>query len=185
MAPWEEKDGSLFARRQEQIGECRRARPRGMCGFLCAMVTGAGVHSVAPLPSRPGARLLEATVSRGSRRCFGSAVSPDAFRHFSPWLQIVWDEKKNRWVDVNEPEEEVSENCSRLPHWPRLPMPSPRLWVRRRVSEPAFPPQKKAPPPPPTSLPKAPLTAPPGPGGPPRASVNMFSRKAGNSQARD
>ncbi|XP_048079202.2 protein transport protein Sec16A isoform X6 [Ursus arctos] len=62
---------------------------------------------------------------------------------------IVWDEKKNRWVDVNEPEEE-----------------------------------KKAPPPPPTSLPKAPLTAPPGPGGPPRASVNMFSRKAAGARAR-
>nr|XP_055181145.1 protein transport protein Sec16A isoform X7 [Nyctereutes procyonoides] len=56
---------------------------------------------------------------------------------------IVWDEKKNRWVDVNEPEEE-----------------------------------KKAPPPPPASLPKVPLAGPPGPGGPPRASVNMFSRKA-------
>ncbi|XP_027950624.1 protein transport protein Sec16A isoform X3 [Eumetopias jubatus] len=62
---------------------------------------------------------------------------------------IVWDEKKNRWVDVNEPEEE-----------------------------------KKAPPPPPTSLPKAPLAAPPGPGGPPRAAVNMFSRKAAGARAR-
>ncbi|XP_014637805.1 PREDICTED: protein transport protein Sec16A isoform X3 [Ceratotherium simum simum] len=62
---------------------------------------------------------------------------------------IVWDEKKNRWVDVNEPEEE-----------------------------------KKAPPPPPTSLPKAPQAVPPGPGGPPRASVNMFSRKAAGSRAR-
>uniref|UniRef100_A0A8C3XCI2 Protein transport protein sec16 n=1 Tax=Catagonus wagneri TaxID=51154 RepID=A0A8C3XCI2_9CETA len=56
---------------------------------------------------------------------------------------IVWDEQKNRWVDVNEPEEE-----------------------------------KKAPPPPPTSLPKAVQAAHPAPGGPPRASVNMFSRKA-------
>ncbi|XP_034520732.1 protein transport protein Sec16A isoform X6 [Ailuropoda melanoleuca] len=62
---------------------------------------------------------------------------------------IVWDEKKNRWVDVNEPEEE-----------------------------------KKAPPPPPTSLPKSPLTVPSGPGGPPRASVNMFSRKAAGARAR-
>ncbi|XP_055988911.1 protein transport protein Sec16A isoform X2 [Sorex fumeus] len=62
---------------------------------------------------------------------------------------IVWDEKKNRWVDVNEPEEE-----------------------------------KKAPPPPPTSLLKAPQAAPPGPGGAPRASVNMFSRKAAGSRAR-
>ncbi|XP_016066522.1 PREDICTED: protein transport protein Sec16A isoform X2 [Miniopterus natalensis] len=62
---------------------------------------------------------------------------------------IVWDEKKNRWVDTNEPEEE-----------------------------------KKAPPPPPMSLPKAPQAAAPGPGGPPRASVNMFSRKAARSRAR-
>lgn len=62
---------------------------------------------------------------------------------------IVWDEKKNRWVDTNEPEEE-----------------------------------KKAPPPPPMSLPKAPQAAAPGPGGPPRASVNMFSRKAAGSRAR-
>ncbi|XP_019495482.1 PREDICTED: protein transport protein Sec16A isoform X1 [Hipposideros armiger] len=62
---------------------------------------------------------------------------------------IVWDEKKNRWVDMNEPEEE-----------------------------------KKAAPPPPMSLPKAPQTAAPGPGGPPRASVNMFSRKAAGTRAR-
>nr|KAF6280371.1 SEC16-like protein A, endoplasmic reticulum export factor [Pipistrellus kuhlii] len=61
---------------------------------------------------------------------------------------IVWDEKKNRWVDTNEPEEE-----------------------------------KKAPPPPPVALPKAPLAAAPGPGAP-RASVNMFSRKAAGSRAR-
>ncbi|XP_066222800.1 protein transport protein Sec16A isoform X6 [Saccopteryx leptura] len=62
---------------------------------------------------------------------------------------IVWDEKKNRWVDTSEPEEE-----------------------------------KKAPPPPPMSLPKAPQAAAPGPGGPPRASVNMFSRKAAGARAR-
>nr|XP_019612307.1 PREDICTED: protein transport protein Sec16A isoform X5 [Rhinolophus sinicus] len=60
---------------------------------------------------------------------------------------IVWDEKKNRWVDVNEPEEE-----------------------------------KKAAPPPPMSLPKATQAAAPGPGGPPRASVNMFSRKAAGTR---
>ncbi|XP_054440131.1 protein transport protein Sec16A isoform X2 [Pteronotus mesoamericanus] len=62
---------------------------------------------------------------------------------------IVWDAKKNRWVDTSEPEEE-----------------------------------KKAPPPPPMSLPKAPQAAAPGPGGPPGASVNMFSRKAGGTRAR-
>ncbi|XP_037652867.1 protein transport protein Sec16A isoform X2 [Choloepus didactylus] len=62
---------------------------------------------------------------------------------------IVWDEKKNQWVNLNEPEEE-----------------------------------KKVPPPPPVSLPAAPHAAPPGPGGPPRASVNMFSRKAAGTRAR-
>ncbi|XP_007459079.1 PREDICTED: protein transport protein Sec16A [Lipotes vexillifer] len=62
---------------------------------------------------------------------------------------IVWDEKKNRWVDTNEPEEE-----------------------------------KKAPPPPPTSLPKALQAAHPGPGGPPRPAVNMYSRKAARARAR-
>ncbi|XP_012978755.1 protein transport protein Sec16A isoform X4 [Mesocricetus auratus] len=62
---------------------------------------------------------------------------------------IVWDEKKNQWVNLNEPEEE-----------------------------------KKAPPPPPTSFPRVPQAAPTGPTGPPTASVNMFSRKAGGSRAR-
>ncbi|KAM6183251.1 protein transport protein Sec16A isoform 2-T2 [Erethizon dorsatum] len=62
---------------------------------------------------------------------------------------IVWDERKNRWVNLNEPEEE-----------------------------------KKAPPPPPTAFPRAPQGAPPRPGGPPAASVNVFSRKAGGSRAR-
>ncbi|XP_010607173.1 protein transport protein Sec16A isoform X7 [Fukomys damarensis] len=62
---------------------------------------------------------------------------------------IVWDEKKNQWVNLNEPEEE-----------------------------------KKVPPPPPTAFPRAPQGAPPGPSGPPAASVNVFSRKAGGSRAR-
>ncbi|XP_036039559.1 protein transport protein Sec16A isoform X7 [Onychomys torridus] len=62
---------------------------------------------------------------------------------------IVWDEKKNQWVNLNEPEEE-----------------------------------KKAPPPPPTSFPRVPQVAPTGSTGPPTASVNMFSRKAGGSRAR-
>lgn len=42
--------------------------------------------------------------------------------------------------------------------------------------------QSKPPPPPPTGFPKAAQAAPPGPGGPPGASVNVFSRRAGNSQ---
>lgn len=62
---------------------------------------------------------------------------------------IVWDEKKNQWVNLNEPEEE-----------------------------------KKAPPPPPTSFPRVLQAAPTGPAGPPTASVNVFSRKAGGSRAR-
>ncbi|XP_077004930.1 protein transport protein Sec16A isoform X6 [Tamandua tetradactyla] len=66
---------------------------------------------------------------------------------------IVWDEKKNQWVNLNEPEEEV--NC-----------------------------KKKAPPPPPASFPTAPQAAHPVPGCPPRASVNMFSRKAAGTRAR-
>uniref|UniRef100_A0A674KDL7 Protein transport protein sec16 n=1 Tax=Terrapene triunguis TaxID=2587831 RepID=A0A674KDL7_9SAUR len=60
---------------------------------------------------------------------------------------IVWDEKKQRWVNLDEPEEE-----------------------------------SKPPPPPPAGFPKAPQTAPPGPGGPP--GVNMFSRKAAGTRAR-
>uniref|UniRef100_A0A8C8R8C4 Protein transport protein sec16 n=1 Tax=Pelusios castaneus TaxID=367368 RepID=A0A8C8R8C4_9SAUR len=60
---------------------------------------------------------------------------------------IVWDEKKQRWVNLDEPEEE-----------------------------------SKPPPPPPTGFPKAPQTAPPGPGGP--SSINMFSRKAAGARAR-
>ncbi|XP_074066810.1 protein transport protein Sec16A isoform X2 [Macrotis lagotis] len=63
---------------------------------------------------------------------------------------IVWDGKKQRWVNLDEPEEE-----------------------------------NKPPPPPPTSFPKLPqVAAPPGPGGPPNASVNMFSRKAAGTRAR-
>lgn len=42
--------------------------------------------------------------------------------------------------------------------------------------------QSKPPPPPPTGFPKVPQTVPPGPGGPPSAPVNMFSRRAGNGQ---
>lgn len=44
--------------------------------------------------------------------------------------------------------------------------------------------EKKAPPPPPTSFPRVPQVAPTGPAGPPTASVNVFSRKAGGSRAR-
>ncbi|XP_067398292.1 protein transport protein Sec16A, partial [Emydura macquarii macquarii] len=60
---------------------------------------------------------------------------------------IVWDEKKQRWVNLDEPEEE-----------------------------------SKPPPPPPTGFPKAPQTAPPGPGGP--SGVNIFSRRAAGTRTR-
>ncbi|XP_071622049.1 protein transport protein Sec16A isoform X7 [Heliangelus exortis] len=62
---------------------------------------------------------------------------------------IVWDEQKQRWVNLDEPEEE-----------------------------------SKPPPPPPTAFPKVPQAAPPGPGGPPGAPVNVFSRRAAGSRAR-
>ncbi|XP_068887610.1 protein transport protein Sec16A isoform X4 [Aphelocoma coerulescens] len=62
---------------------------------------------------------------------------------------IVWDEQKQRWVNLDEPEEE-----------------------------------SKPPPPPPTGFPKAAQAAPPGPGGPPGASVNVFSRRAAGNRAR-
>uniref|UniRef100_A0A8B9W618 Protein transport protein sec16 n=1 Tax=Anas zonorhyncha TaxID=75864 RepID=A0A8B9W618_9AVES len=44
--------------------------------------------------------------------------------------------------------------------------------------------RNKPPPPPPTGFPKVPQTAPSGPGGPPSAPVNMFSRRAAGSRAR-
>uniref|UniRef100_A0A8C0UF82 Protein transport protein sec16 n=1 Tax=Cyanistes caeruleus TaxID=156563 RepID=A0A8C0UF82_CYACU len=44
--------------------------------------------------------------------------------------------------------------------------------------------KSKPPPPPPTGFPKATQAAPPGPGGPPGASVNVFSRRAAGSRAR-
>ncbi|XP_010145489.1 PREDICTED: protein transport protein Sec16A [Eurypyga helias] len=62
---------------------------------------------------------------------------------------IVWDEQKQRWVNLDEPEEE-----------------------------------SKPPPPPPTGFPKVPQAVAPGPGGPPSAPVNMFSRRAAGSRAR-
>uniref|UniRef100_A0A8B9EUI3 Protein transport protein sec16 n=1 Tax=Anser cygnoides TaxID=8845 RepID=A0A8B9EUI3_ANSCY len=51
---------------------------------------------------------------------------------------------------------------------------------------PGGPPQEtdKPPPPPPTGFPKVPQTAPSGPGGPPSAPVNIFSRRAAGSRAR-
>ncbi|XP_032722291.1 protein transport protein Sec16A-like [Lontra canadensis] len=121
---------------------------------------GASSSALQPPPSAPEVKRPAPANRKDSREPKKSGES-----WFSRWLpgkrrteaylpddknkSIVWDEKKNRWVDVNEPEEE-----------------------------------RKAPPPPPISLPKAPLAAPPGPGGPPRASVNMFSRKAAGARAR-
>uniref|UniRef100_A0A669QQ33 Protein transport protein sec16 n=1 Tax=Phasianus colchicus TaxID=9054 RepID=A0A669QQ33_PHACC len=70
-------------------------------------------------------------------------------RHVDGQIKIVWDEKKQRWVNLDEPEEE-----------------------------------SKPPPPPPTGFPKVPQAAPSGPGGPPSAPVNMFSRRAAGSRAR-
>ncbi|XP_006863877.1 PREDICTED: protein transport protein Sec16A [Chrysochloris asiatica] len=109
--------------------------------------------------------VLEAGVSMQTAAACPAAVihSESVESWFSRWLpgkkrteaylpddknkSIVWDEKKNQWVNLNEPEEE-----------------------------------KKPPPPPPMAL--APQAAPPAPGGPPRATVNVFSRKAAGSRAR-
>ncbi|XP_072816546.1 protein transport protein Sec16A isoform X1 [Vicugna pacos] len=124
---------------------------------------GAGSRSLPPSPSLTSAPEMKRAEQAAKKETKEPKKTSESW--FSRWLpgkrrteaylpddknkSIVWDEKKNRWVDVNEPEEE-----------------------------------KKALPPPPTSLPKAPQAAHPGPGGPPRASVNMFSRKAGGSRAR-
>lgn len=80
----------------------------------------------------------------------------------------------------------------------RLPALSLVTWARppfgesslvsnhvKGIAELSLPLQKKAPPPPPTSFPRVPQVAPPGPAGPPTASVNVFSRKAGNSYSRN
>ncbi|XP_053329063.1 protein transport protein Sec16A [Spea bombifrons] len=63
---------------------------------------------------------------------------------------IVWDEKKQRWVNMDEPDGE----------------------------------ENKPPPPPPSTMPKRPQNIPPGPGGPPNPSVNMFSIRAAGTRGR-
>nr|XP_058928864.1 protein transport protein Sec16A isoform X5 [Kogia breviceps] len=124
---------------------------------------GAGSGALQPPPPPPPAPNLKRPVQAAKKETKEPKKSGESW--FSRWLpvkkrteaylpddknkSIVWDEKKNRWVDTNEPEEE-----------------------------------KKAPPPPPASLPKALQAAHPGPGGPPRPAVNMYSRKAARARAR-
>ncbi|KAM6047899.1 protein transport protein Sec16A isoform 4-T4 [Chlamydotis macqueenii] len=93
-----------------------------------------------PAPRKTGANWLRWLMGKGKNE----AHLPDDKNK-----SIVWDEQKQRWVNLDEPEEE-----------------------------------SKPPPPPPTGFPKVPQTVPPGPGGPPSAPVNMFSRRAAGSRAR-
>ncbi|XP_025917876.1 protein transport protein Sec16A isoform X2 [Apteryx rowi] len=93
-----------------------------------------------PAPRKTGANWFRWLMGKGKNE----AYLPDDKNK-----SIVWDEKKQRWVNLDEPEEE-----------------------------------SKPPPPPPAGFPKAPHTAPPGPGGPPGAPVNIFSRRAAGSRAR-
>ncbi|XP_064379938.1 protein transport protein Sec16A isoform X5 [Dromaius novaehollandiae] len=93
-----------------------------------------------PAPRKTGANWFRWLMGKGKNE----AYLPDDKNK-----SIVWDEKKQRWVNLDEPEEE-----------------------------------SKPPPPPPAGFPKVPQTAPPGPGGPPSAPVNMFSRRAAGSRAR-
>ncbi|XP_069627196.1 protein transport protein Sec16A isoform X6 [Haliaeetus albicilla] len=93
-----------------------------------------------PAPRKTGANWFRWLMGKGKNE----AHLPDDKNK-----SIVWDEQKQRWVNLDEPEEE-----------------------------------SKPPPPPPTGFPKVPQTVPPGPGGPPSAPVNMFSRRAAGSRAR-
>uniref|UniRef100_A0A8C8AF68 Protein transport protein sec16 n=1 Tax=Otus sunia TaxID=257818 RepID=A0A8C8AF68_9STRI len=93
-----------------------------------------------PTPRKSGANWFRWLMGKGKNE----AHLPDDKNK-----SIVWDEQKQRWVNLDEPEEE-----------------------------------SKPPPPPPTGFPKVPQTAPPGPGSPPSAPVNMFSRRAAGSRAR-
>ncbi|XP_075573247.1 protein transport protein Sec16A isoform X7 [Pelecanus crispus] len=93
-----------------------------------------------PAPRKTGANWFRWLMGKGKNE----AHLPDDKNK-----SIVWDEQKQRWVNLDEPEEE-----------------------------------SKPPPPPPTGFPKVPQTVPPGPGGPPSAPVNIFSRRAAGSRAR-
>ncbi|KAM6237580.1 protein transport protein Sec16A isoform 5-T6 [Spheniscus humboldti] len=93
-----------------------------------------------PAPRKTGANWFRWLMGKGKNE----AHLPDDKNK-----SIVWDEQKQRWVNLDEPEEE-----------------------------------SKPPPPPPTGFPKVPQAVPPGPGGPPSAPVNMFSRRAAGSRAR-
>lgn len=99
-------------------------------------------------------------------------------------------------MNLNEPEEEVSSASRSLCEERGVYFTpchfSASLWGVltdlhrvKGIAELSLPLQKKAPPPPPTSFPRVPQVTPAGPTGPPMASVNMFSRKAGNSYSRN
>ncbi|XP_044309091.1 protein transport protein Sec16A isoform X3 [Varanus komodoensis] len=93
-----------------------------------------------PAPQKSGTRWLSWLMGKGRNE----AHLPDDKNK-----SIVWDEKKQRWVNLDEPEEE-----------------------------------SKPPPPPPTGFPQVPQATPSGPGGPPNATINMFSRRAAGNRSR-
>lgn len=100
LAACEEKDRSLPARRQEQIGESCQVG-LGSQGF-CSSRASSCLHGASQSSANLGRRL-----SRSGPESAHLVLLSFLF-YFSQPRQIVWDEKKNRWVDVNEPEEEVS-----------------------------------------------------------------------------
>uniref|UniRef100_A0A4W2F789 Protein transport protein sec16 n=1 Tax=Bos indicus x Bos taurus TaxID=30522 RepID=A0A4W2F789_BOBOX len=157
VPPLQETDRLLLEARGQDTG----GSP-GVCFLSC----GPGTCDLTPGLARAGPAVPGSFLSvPRPQACSGGFSVQSSESWFSRWLpvkkrteaylpddknkSIVWDEKKNRWVDVNEPEEE-----------------------------------KKAPPPPPAALPKAPQAAHPGPGGLPRPTVNMYSRKAAGTRAR-
>lgn len=112
LAACEEKDGSLLARRQEQIGESCQVG-LGSRGF-CSSRASSCLHGA----SQPSANLDRRLLRSGPESAHLALLS--FLVYFSQPRQIVWDEKKNRWVDVNEPEEEVSWDPGRRgPPWGR------------------------------------------------------------------
>nr|XP_053775193.1 protein transport protein Sec16A isoform X11 [Desmodus rotundus] len=163
-APRDPRGGDLLAERREEDlgGKVDVGSSRTLLDSEAPLAWGAARPGALQPPSLTPAPQVENSVqaarkeAKEPKKGGGSWLSwltgkkrTEAFLPEDTHKSIVWDEKKNRWVDTSEPEEE-----------------------------------KKAPPPPPMSLPTAPQAAAPGPGGAPRASVNMFSRKAGGTRAR-
>ncbi|KFP30360.1 Protein transport protein Sec16A, partial [Colius striatus] len=163
-------------RSEEQTNlETDLCKHKSILGLCLALQQDLKLNFLSQYPSPLGYGQRSRTTSESSAHSVGRERSNSAAKQPSPspstganwfrWLMgkgkneahlpddknksIVWDEQKQRWVNLDEPEEE-----------------------------------SKPPPPPPTAFPKAPQNNPPGPGGPPSAPVNMFSRRAAGSRAR-